>query len=67
MTWPALSPAQLRNRLVLTARRILRDHRPGPDGRCPVCRIPDCPPATAARDHLATGESSDPGNGATGG
>jgi hypothetical protein len=54
MTAPFLPLAQIRNRLVLTARTILRNHHPGPDGRCPVCRIPDCPVATAARDVIAT-------------
>jgi hypothetical protein len=60
VTGPSLSPAQIRNRLTLAARWILRDHRPDPDGRCPVCRIPDCPAATAARDYLAASGSSDP-------
>ncbi|BCL17568.1 hypothetical protein GCM10017556_53070 [Micromonospora sagamiensis] len=52
MTAPFLSLAQIRNRLILTARAILRDHRPGPDGRCPICRTTDCPVATAARNVL---------------
>lgn len=52
MTAPFLSLAQIRNRLILSARWILRDHQPGPDGRCPVCRVPDCPAATVARDYL---------------
>ncbi|MFI2666185.1 hypothetical protein [Micromonospora carbonacea] len=52
MTAPFLSLAQIRNRLILTARWVLRDHRPGPDGRCPVCRTAGCPEATAARDVL---------------
>ncbi|MFI9531342.1 hypothetical protein [Micromonospora rosaria] len=52
MTAPFLSLAQIHNRLILTARWILRDHRPGPDGRCPVCRTADCPVAAAARDML---------------
>ncbi|KXK63405.1 hypothetical protein AWW66_03570 [Micromonospora rosaria] len=57
MTAPFLSPAQIRNRLILTARWVLRDHHPGTDGRCPACRTADCPVATAARDMLraATG------------
>jgi hypothetical protein len=50
MTAPFLSLAQIRNRLILTARWILRDHRPGPDGRCPICRTAGCPVATAARN-----------------
>ncbi|SCL35148.1 hypothetical protein GA0074692_4017 [Micromonospora pallida] len=52
MTGPHLSLAQIRNRIILTARAVLRQHRPGSDGRCPVCRTPDCPVATAARDVL---------------
>ncbi|SCF11826.1 hypothetical protein GA0070558_12982 [Micromonospora haikouensis] len=52
MTAPFLSLAQIRNRLILTARWVLREHRPGPDGRCPICRTAACPPATAARDAL---------------
>ncbi|OZV76984.1 hypothetical protein CA850_24720 [Micromonospora echinospora] len=56
MTAPFLSLAQIRNRLILTARWVLRDHRPGPDGRCPICRTADCPVATAARDVLRTAE-----------
>ncbi|WP_434743738.1 hypothetical protein [Micromonospora sp. SH-82] len=51
MTAPFRSAAQIRNRLILSARWILRDHRPAPDGRCPVCRVSDCPTATAARDY----------------
>ncbi|MFG1802753.1 hypothetical protein ACGFI4_21665 [Micromonospora carbonacea] len=50
MTGPFLSLAQIRNRLVLTARAVLRDHRAGPDGRCRVCRVPECRMATAARN-----------------
>jgi hypothetical protein len=56
MTAPFLSLAQIRNRLILTARWILRDHRPGPDGRCSICRTADCPVATAAREVLRTAE-----------
>ncbi|HEY0697811.1 MAG TPA: hypothetical protein VGD43_08375 [Micromonospora sp.] len=53
MTAPFLSLAQILNRLVLTTRWILRDHRPGPDGRCPICRrAGGCPVATAAHDVL---------------
>ncbi|MGW1058688.1 hypothetical protein [Micromonospora rubida] len=50
MTAPFLSLAQIRNRLILTARAVLRDHRTGPDGRCRVCRRPHCPVSTAARN-----------------
>ncbi|MGW1059500.1 hypothetical protein [Micromonospora rubida] len=56
MTAPFLSLTQIRNRLILTARAILRDHRTGPDGRCPACRTPDCPVAAAARNVLNAAE-----------
>ncbi|MFJ6199794.1 hypothetical protein [Micromonospora sp. NPDC092111] len=56
MTAPFLSLAQIRNRLILTARVILRDHEPGADARCPICRTPDCPVATAARDVIDAAE-----------
>ncbi|OZV83051.1 hypothetical protein CA850_05965 [Micromonospora echinospora] len=56
MTGPHLSLAQIRNRLILTARMVLRQHRRGPDGRCPICRTPDCQVATAARDVLRAAE-----------
>ncbi|WDZ83247.1 hypothetical protein [Micromonospora cathayae] len=58
MTGPFLSPAQLRNRLTLAARRVLRTHRTAPDGRCRVCRVPDCPAAVAARDRLGRADPS---------
>ncbi|GGM21635.1 MULTISPECIES: hypothetical protein [Micromonospora] len=54
MTGPFLSLAQIHNRLVLTARQVLRQHRPGTDGRCPVCRTAGCPVADAARDIIRT-------------
>ncbi|MGC4814066.1 hypothetical protein ACLQ29_26335 [Micromonospora sp. DT228] len=50
MTAPFLPLAQIRNRLTLTARAVLRAHRAGPDGHCRVCRIPDCRLSTAARN-----------------
>ncbi|GLY21838.1 hypothetical protein [Micromonospora sp. NBRC 101691] len=60
MTAPFRSLAQIRNRLVLAARWILRDHRPTSDGRCPVCRVPDCEAVAAARDYLdAVAEADD--------
>ncbi|WP_432901675.1 hypothetical protein ACQP1S_31365 [Micromonospora matsumotoense] len=52
MTAPHLSLAQIRNRLILTARAVLRAHRPDPDGHCRVCRIPDCRLSAAARNVL---------------
>jgi hypothetical protein len=39
---PNLSAAQVRNRLILTARCIVAEHWPGADGLCPICRTPDC-------------------------
>ncbi|MEU8261453.1 hypothetical protein AB0C02_12645 [Micromonospora sp. NPDC048999] len=54
MTAPFLSLAQILNRLALTTRWILRDHRPTPEGICPICRTPDCAVATAARHILDT-------------
>ncbi|RFS47475.1 hypothetical protein D0Q02_05640 [Micromonospora craniellae] len=48
MTAPFLSLAQIRNRLILAARWVLRDHRPGPDGFRPICRAADCPVAQVA-------------------
>lgn len=65
MTAPFLSLAQIRNRLILTARAILHDHRPGPDGCCPVCRIADCRISTAARDVLRTAEEAQQRSAAT--
>ncbi|MEV4767866.1 hypothetical protein [Micromonospora humida] len=53
MTAPHLSLAQIRNRLVLTARAVLRAHRSGPDGHCQVCRVAGCRVSAAARDVLA--------------
>jgi hypothetical protein len=53
VTAPFRSLAQIRNRLTLSARCIVRDHRPEPDGRCPVCRVPDCPAVAAALAWLA--------------
>ncbi|QKW14088.1 hypothetical protein [Verrucosispora sp. NA02020] len=58
MTAPFLSLAQIRNRLILTARWVLRDHRPGPDGCCPICRTADCPVAAAARDVLRSAKET---------
>ncbi|MGX4657757.1 hypothetical protein ACWCHM_29155 [Micromonospora sp. SCSIO 07396] len=46
MTAPHLSLAQIRNRLVLTARA----HRADPDGRCRLCRVADCRVSTAAHN-----------------
>ncbi len=60
MTGPFLSLAQIRNRLILTARAVLRDHRSHSDGRCRVCRIPECSVATAARDVIRVAQQAEP-------
>ncbi|WP_341718443.1 hypothetical protein QQG74_01155 [Micromonospora sp. FIMYZ51] len=52
MTAPRLSLAQILNRLALTARRTLRDHEPGPDGTCSICRVAECAVTAAARNVL---------------
>ncbi|MGC4804499.1 hypothetical protein [Micromonospora sp. DT233] len=56
MTAPFLSLAQIRNRLILTARAILRDHEANPDGHCRVCRTPHCRVSTAARNVINAAE-----------
>ncbi|WP_089155425.1 hypothetical protein [Micromonospora sp. NBS 11-29] len=66
MTGPFLSLTQVCNRLILTARRVLRDHRPGSDGRCLVCRTWTCAVATIARDVLRIAEEVRRRNTATG-
>ena len=53
MTAPHLSAAQVRNRLTLSARMILRDHDLRADGRCRICRIADCQARTDAEAYLA--------------
>jgi hypothetical protein len=42
-----------RNRLLLSARLIVVEHWPEPDGRCPICRLPDCWALATARAYLA--------------
>ncbi|WP_327042242.1 hypothetical protein OG400_06005 [Micromonospora ureilytica] len=60
MTAPFLSLAQIRNRLTLTARAVLRAHRTGPDGHCRVCRTPDCRLSTAARNVIEAADAPAP-------
>ncbi len=49
-----LSTAQLRARMILSARRIIREHWPRVD-RCPVCGSGwPCRPTETAYDYLAT-------------
>ncbi|WP_018221672.1 hypothetical protein [Salinispora pacifica] len=50
----SLSTVQLRNRMILPARRIITEHWPRVD-RCPICRSAwPCPPTETAYDYLAT-------------
>ncbi|WP_025618913.1 hypothetical protein [Salinispora cortesiana] len=50
----SLSTVQLRNRMILSARRIITEHWPRID-RCPICRSAwPCPPTETAYDYLAT-------------
>lgn len=53
MTAPHLSPTQIRNRMILSARMIAREHTPGPNGRCPVCRVAGCQARVDALAYLA--------------
>jgi len=46
-----LTPNQIRNRLILAAWTIARDHAPV-DGRCPVCRLNGCNAALVAVAYL---------------
>lgn len=49
-----LSAGQLRNRMLLSARRIITEHWPRVD-RCPVCGCGwPCPPTETAYDYLAS-------------
>ncbi|TQL36945.1 hypothetical protein [Salinispora arenicola] len=49
-----LSPAQLRNRMIVSARRIIGEHWPRVD-RCPVCGCGwPCPPTDTAYDYLTS-------------
>lgn len=47
-----LTPAQVRNRLIIAARHIVADHWPRPGGRCPVCRVADCDALRTALTYL---------------
>ncbi|WP_018582865.1 hypothetical protein [Salinispora arenicola] len=49
-----LSAAQLRNRMIVSARRIIVEHWPRVD-RCPVCGSTwPCPPTETAYDYLGS-------------
>lgn len=50
----SLSTVQLRNRMILSARRIIAEHWPRVD-RCPICGSGwPCPPTDTAYGYLAT-------------
>ncbi|WP_025620330.1 hypothetical protein [Salinispora cortesiana] len=50
----SLSTVQLRNRMILSARRIITEHWPRVD-RCPICGSGwPCPPTETAYGYLAT-------------
>ncbi|WP_148086327.1 hypothetical protein [Micromonospora sp. HM5-17] len=50
---PLLSPAQVRNRLILVARRIVADHAPDREGICPVCGVLHCEARAVAQGYLS--------------
>ncbi|MGI5212763.1 hypothetical protein [Plantactinospora sp. CA-290183] len=51
-----LSPVQVRNRLILAARRIVADHTPDREGVCPVCGVLHCEALAVALGYLAGAE-----------
>ncbi|MEN3615707.1 hypothetical protein [Plantactinospora sp. ZYX-F-223] len=48
-----LTPVQVRNRLILVARRIVADHAPDAEGICRTCGVLHCEALAAARGYLA--------------
>ncbi|GIG89255.1 hypothetical protein [Plantactinospora endophytica] len=48
-----LTPVQVRNRLILVARRIVADHRLDAEGICRTCGVLHCEALAAARGYLA--------------
>ena len=46
------SARRIRNRLILSARLIVAEHWPATDGRCPICKLPDCWALTTACAYL---------------
>lgn len=50
---PLLSPVQVRNRLILVARRIVADHTPDREGICPVCGVLYCEARAVAQGYLS--------------
>lgn len=53
-----LTPIQVRNRLILVARRIAADHSPDAEGICPTCGVLYCEALAAALGYLARVEQS---------
>ncbi|WP_422772356.1 hypothetical protein ACN28C_04725 [Plantactinospora sp. WMMC1484] len=48
-----LTPVQVRNRLILVARRIVADHRTDVEGICRTCGVLHCEALAAALGYLA--------------
>jgi len=55
-----LSPVQVRNRLILAARRIVADHGPDPEGLCRNCGVLHCEALAVALGYLARVERPAP-------
>lgn len=55
-----LSPIQVRNRLILTARRIVADHGPDAEGICRSCGVLHCEALAVALGYLARVERPEP-------
>jgi hypothetical protein len=55
-----LSPVQVRNRLILAARRIVADHTPDAEGICPVCGVLHCEALAVAFGYLARVDRPEP-------
>jgi len=55
-----LSPVQVRNRLILAARRIVTDHTPDAEGICPVCGVLHCEALAVAFGYLARVDRPEP-------
>ncbi|MEE6258625.1 hypothetical protein [Plantactinospora sonchi] len=55
-----LSPVQVRNRLILVARRIVAEHTPDHEGICPLCGVLHCEALAVALGYLARVERPEP-------
>lgn len=55
-----LSPVQVRNRLILAARRIVADHGPDAEGICRSCGVLHCEALAVALGYLARVERPAP-------